>query len=114
MLAQITRRTGSRSICAAVVRAGTSRGTRQYVQPSGADRASVMDVPSALKDDMFTPRPGQYISLGTLLLAHSLSLDMLGFKLEMPTREGSVEQKERPIYLDMQVCRDDSLVHQSD
>jgi hypothetical protein len=28
---------------------------------------------------------------------------MLGFKLEMPRREGSVNEKIRPIYLDMQV-----------
>ncbi len=30
-------------------------------------------------------------------------LDMLGFKLEMPRREGSVHEKIRPIYLDLQV-----------
>jgi hypothetical protein len=29
--------------------------------------------------------------------------DMLGFKLEMPRREGSLKEKTRPIYLDMQV-----------
>lgn len=29
---------------------------------------------------------------------------MLGFKLEAPTREGSVGETVRPIYLDMQVC----------
>lgn len=28
---------------------------------------------------------------------------MLGFKLDVPHREGSVEAKTRPIYLDMQV-----------
>lgn len=28
---------------------------------------------------------------------------MLGFKLEMPVREGSLKEKTRPIYLDMQV-----------
>ena len=28
---------------------------------------------------------------------------MLGFKLEMPQREGSLKEKTRPIYLDMQV-----------
>jgi hypothetical protein len=28
---------------------------------------------------------------------------MLGFKLEMPHREGSLQEKARPIYLDMQV-----------
>lgn len=30
-------------------------------------------------------------------------IDMLGFKLEMPKREDSVNEKARPIYLDMQV-----------
>lgn len=45
-----------------------------------------MDVPSAYKDEShFTPRA-----------------DMLGFKLEMPHRESSIEGKTRPIYLDMQ------------
>jgi cysteine desulfurase len=31
---------------------------------------------------------------------------MLGFKLEMPQREDSLFEKERPIYLDMQVSAD--------
>jgi hypothetical protein len=31
-------------------------------------------------------------------------IDMLGFKLEMPRREGSMKEKTRPIYLDMQAC----------
>jgi cysteine desulfurase len=57
--------------------------TRNFVQPSGADRASVVDVPT-YQDDHFSPRP-----------------DMLGFKLEMP-RRGSINEKTRPIYLDMQ------------
>lgn len=30
-------------------------------------------------------------------------LDMLGFKLEVPRREGTLKGKARPIYLDMQV-----------
>jgi cysteine desulfurase len=30
---------------------------------------------------------------------------MLGFKLEAPRREGSMSDKVRPIYLDMQVLR---------
>ncbi|KAF9052827.1 cysteine desulfurase NFS1 [Panaeolus papilionaceus] len=59
---------------------------RAFVQPSGADRASVVDVPSAYQEDNhFSPRP-----------------DMLGFKLESPQRESSVQTKSRPIYLDMQ------------
>jgi len=58
--------------------------SRTFVQPSGADRASIIDVPSSYQDDNhFAPRQ-----------------DMLGFKLDMPNREGSV--KTRPIYLDMQ------------
>lgn len=32
-------------------------------------------------------------------------LDMLGFKLDMPQREGNLTEKTRPIYLDMQVSR---------
>ena len=30
---------------------------------------------------------------------------MFGFKVEVPHRDGSVKDKVRPIYLDMQVCR---------
>lgn len=30
--------------------------------------------------------------------------DMLGFKLESTRKEGPVEKKTRPIYLDLQVC----------
>lgn len=37
---------------------------------------------------------------------------MLGFKLEVPKREGSTEEKIRPIYLDMQV-RPESFSHLS-
>lgn len=59
---------------------------RSFVQPSGADRASVVDVPSTYQDEAhFTPRA-----------------DMLGFKLETSLREGSFKEKIRPIYLDMQ------------
>ncbi|KAJ3997288.1 pyridoxal phosphate-dependent transferase [Lentinula boryana] len=59
---------------------------RGIVQPSGAERASVVDLPATYKDDShFTPRS-----------------DMLGFRLEMPQREGSLKEKARPIYLDMQ------------
>ena len=35
--------------------------------------------------------------------AFDVGLDMLGFKLEMPRREDNVQDKTRPIYLDMQV-----------
>ncbi|KAN0077126.1 Pyridoxal phosphate-dependent transferase [Tylopilus felleus] len=62
--------------------AGAQRG---LVQPSGADRARIVDVPPSYKEDHFTPRP-----------------DMLGFKLASPARENAATQKTRPIYLDMQ------------
>ncbi|KAJ3837484.1 pyridoxal phosphate-dependent transferase [Lentinula raphanica] len=59
---------------------------RGIVQPSGAERASVVDLPATYKDEShFTPRS-----------------DMLGFRLEMPQNEGSLKEKTRPIYLDMQ------------
>lgn len=49
-------------------------------------------------------RHGRVHSLFLLPETHADSLkDMLGFKLEAPRREGSVESKTRPIYLDMQV-----------
>ncbi|PFH54252.1 hypothetical protein AMATHDRAFT_135438 [Amanita thiersii Skay4041] len=59
---------------------------RWFVQPSTADRASVVEIPSSYQDEThLTPRA-----------------DMLGFKLEIPRREGSLAEKIRPIYLDMQ------------
>ncbi|KAL5511373.1 NFS1 [Sanghuangporus vaninii] len=59
---------------------------RSLVTPSSADRASVVDLPSTFQDDgHFTPRA-----------------DMLGFKVEVPKREGSLKDKTRPLYLDMQ------------
>ncbi|KAI0811008.1 cysteine desulfurase NFS1 [Irpex lacteus] len=81
----------SSSVRRSVLRPSSSRlvvaaAKRNYVQPSGADRASVVDVPSSYQDDaFFTPRQ-----------------DMLGFKLEVPRREDSLQGKARPIYLDMQ------------
>lgn len=36
--------------------------------------------------------------------------DMFGFKLEATRREGGVDEKARPIYLDMQVRRDELAV----
>jgi cysteine desulfurase len=60
--------------------------SRNFVQPSGADRASIIDMPSNYQDDNhFAPQQ-----------------DMLGFKLETPNREGTLKEKTRPIYLDMQ------------
>jgi cysteine desulfurase len=59
---------------------------RSLVSPSGAERASIVDVPSTYQDDnLLSPRP-----------------DILGFKLEATRREGSLKDKVRPIYLDMQ------------
>ncbi|KAF5315529.1 hypothetical protein D9611_004825 [Ephemerocybe angulata] len=59
---------------------------RSFVQPSGADRASVVDVPSTYQEENhFAPSP-----------------DMLGFKLEAPQRDSSATEQVRPIYLDLQ------------
>lgn len=39
----------------------SSSGRRAFVQPSGADRASIVDVPSTYQEDgHFTPRPGKW------------------------------------------------------
>ncbi|KAG6833651.1 hypothetical protein H0H87_002847 [Tephrocybe sp. NHM501043] len=75
------RKTSARAVVFAV---GSRRG---LVQPSGADRASLIDLPSTY-DGHVTPRAG--------------NIDMLGFKVEVPHREDSLTQKIRPIYLDMQ------------
>ncbi|ESK94152.1 trna splicing protein [Moniliophthora roreri MCA 2997] len=87
MLSRLSRTAAQRATsskicnCSAVV-----AGRRGIVQPSGAERASVVDLPSTYKDEShFTPRS-----------------DMLGFKLEIPRREGTMKEKTRPIYLDMQ------------
>ncbi|KAG8217679.1 pyridoxal phosphate-dependent transferase [Butyriboletus roseoflavus] len=83
MLSRIPQSTAAnlarRSVRWAVV--GARRG---LVQPSGADRARIVDVPPSYKEGHFAPRP-----------------DMLGFKLAT-TRENATTQKTRPIYLDMQ------------
>ena len=93
----------------ALARAAVSSAPRRtLVQPSGADRASVVDVPSTYQDDnLFSPRPGGHIHIGyprARLIERQIS-DMLGFKLEAPRREGTLKGKARPIYLDMQVRR---------
>ncbi|KAG6877736.1 hypothetical protein C0993_004553 [Termitomyces sp. T159_Od127] len=79
-------RLGQKAIRTASVRAAVSAacGCRGLVQPSGADRASIVDVPSSYEGHI-APRA-----------------DMLGFKVEVPRREDSSTQKTRPIYLDMQ------------
>ncbi|TFK54651.1 cysteine desulfurase [Heliocybe sulcata] len=85
MLSRLSRNSLPRNAIRASSKA-TRQARRTFVQPSGADRASVVDVPSTYQDDnLYTPRP-----------------DMLGFRLETPQREGSVMEKARPIYLDMQ------------
>lgn len=79
---------------------------RAFVQPSGADRASVVDVPQAYQEDgVFTPRAGSHDPPNVIISIYSTrtNTDMLGFKLEMPQREDSLTGKARPIYLDMQV-----------
>ncbi|KXN92188.1 Cysteine desulfurase, mitochondrial [Leucoagaricus sp. SymC.cos] len=73
-----SRRAGSKCI------ASTCQAQRTFVQPSGADRASVVDVPSTYKDEShFTPRA-----------------DMFGFKLEVPQRESSATTPVDPRVLD--------------
>ncbi|OSX65600.1 hypothetical protein POSPLADRAFT_1065307 [Postia placenta MAD-698-R-SB12] len=80
----------SKAVSRSALRTSTARvavksARRTLVQPSGADRASVVEVPSSYEgDEHFSPRA-----------------DMLGFKLEH-RREGNVGEKVRPIYLDMQ------------
>ncbi|KAJ7311523.1 cysteine desulfurase NFS1 [Mycena albidolilacea] len=86
MLSRISRTAVCRTAVKANVKALVPGARRGLVQPTGADRASVVDLPSTYQDEShFTPRS-----------------DMLGFKLEMPVREGSLKEKTRPIYLDMQ------------
>ncbi|KAL4067792.1 pyridoxal phosphate-dependent transferase [Scleroderma yunnanense] len=59
---------------------------RSFVQPSGTERANVVDVPPSFRDTgHFAPRA-----------------DMLGFKMESLNHEKSTNMKSRPIYLDMQ------------
>ena len=86
--------------------AASSTPKRTLVQPSGADRASVVDVPSTYQDDnLFGPRPGgsTHARYSRARLTGSPFSDMLGFKLELSRREETLKSKARPIYLDMQV-----------
>ena len=65
-----------------------------------------MEVPSTYQDDnLFSPRPGGSIRTRDprARLTERPFPDMLGFKLEVPHREGTLKGKARPIYLDMQV-----------
>lgn len=62
-----------------------------------------MDLPSTFQDDgHFSPRSGEKSELQYSLHILIFS-DMLGFKVEIPKREGNLKDKTRPIYLDMQV-----------
>ncbi|KIJ69170.1 hypothetical protein HYDPIDRAFT_105752 [Hydnomerulius pinastri MD-312] len=86
MLSRVSASTTAKAALRNSARRAIVGARRGFVQPSGADRASVVDVPPSYQDEgHFTPRP-----------------DMLGFKLETPIRENNVTQKTRPIYLDMQ------------
>lgn len=93
-----------------VVAGSTPR--RTLVQPTGADRASVVDVPSTYQDDnLLSPRPGGPINARHAQdrLTEPFS-DMLGFKLESLRREGTSKDKAQPIYLDMQVRHNSTIL----
>lgn len=63
MLSRITKASSSSLTSAARTAFVVSR--RGLVQPSGADRASVVDVPASYKgENHFTPRSGKYFSTG--------------------------------------------------
>ena len=108
MLSRVSTKSG-KALCRSALRSAVSRvatkdARRAFVQPSGADRASVVDVPSSYQEDTaFAPRVGEEASHGQLRSRTDLSPDMFGFKLESSRREGGVSEKARPIYLDMQV-----------
>ncbi|KAJ3002508.1 hypothetical protein NUW54_g5810 [Trametes sanguinea] len=90
MLSRVSTRSGKAlsrtALRSAIPRVVLKDARRTFVQPSGADRASVVDVPSAYQEDTaFSPR-----------------VDMFGFKLEATRRESGPNEKARPIYLDMQ------------
>ena len=108
MLARLSTRSG-RALSRAALRSSVSRvvtrdARRTFVQPSGADRASVVDVPSSYQEDTaFSPRVGELTSHTLLVRMLKICTDMFGFKLEASRREGGLSEKARPIYLDMQV-----------
>ncbi|KAH7889524.1 pyridoxal phosphate-dependent transferase [Phlebopus sp. FC_14] len=86
MLSRVSANTTTKAVLGNAVRRAVTGAHRGFVQPSGTDQASIVDVPPSFREEgHFTPRS-----------------DMLGFKLEVPSRENSVGQKARPIYLDMQ------------
>lgn len=58
MLSRISKNAARRSFAKSLAGASSRRA---FVQPSGADRASVVDVPATYQDDNhFTPRPGDF------------------------------------------------------
>lgn len=109
MFSRVSTKSG-KALCRSALRSAVSRATikdarRSFVQPSGADRASVVDVPSSYQEDTaFSPRVGQCTSHESRPVNKAdLVPDMFGFKLEATRREGGPSEKARPIYLDMQV-----------
>lgn len=68
-----------------------------------------MDIPAEYDDGHFSPRSGMLdfvlFRLVKLLIKIAGLSDMFGFKIEVPKREGSLKDKTRAIYLDMQVRR---------
>lgn len=66
------RRTALRASASRTAVAASRRG---YVQPSGADRASVVDVPSTYQEDaFFSPRAGVLLNHGLLMLSNALQI----------------------------------------
>jgi len=102
MLSRLPRTAVRRSVTRAPLAVAPRRG---LVQPSNADRASVVDLPATYQDEAhFTPRSGTFLHCNVTYDYYMASFpDMLGFKLEVPRREGSLTTKIRPIYLDLQV-----------
>ncbi len=58
MLSRISKNAAKQSFVKSL---SSASSRRTFVQPSGADRASVVDVPATYQDDNhFTPRPGDF------------------------------------------------------
>ncbi|KAI0032820.1 cysteine desulfurase NFS1 [Vararia minispora EC-137] len=86
MLARASRNVVRRAAIAQKIASSSAAVSRHYVSPSGAERASVVDVPPSYSEEThLSPRA-----------------DMYGFKVEMPVRETGMMEKARPIYLDAQ------------
>ncbi|KAF7295522.1 tRNA splicing protein [Mycena indigotica] len=88
MLSRVSRAAARRATTKQATTSLATGSRRSLAQPSGPDRARVVDLPATYHDEShFTPRAGTH---------------MLGFNLEMPKRESSTADATRPIYLDMQ------------